>query len=155
MHTVGSIHVAVLAAASALSPTIPLSLCCRESCKTPWEKEPDLPLLPPSLIPLSASHTVDSTNNHLLSKQRTDIKNAKQRRWTAQYVVCCVYQLRDKATLTWMECVSVLMSILPCSGLCIVTLTYRVLLWQNISVTLRLQGERVKLNTFITTTLTI
>lgn len=30
--------------------------------------QPDLPLLPPSNVPPSASHTVDSTNNRLLSK---------------------------------------------------------------------------------------
>lgn len=45
--------------------------------------QPDLPLLPLSTVPPSASHTVDSTNNRLLSMHtHTRYKNTQQRRWT-------------------------------------------------------------------------
>lgn len=66
--------------------------------------QPDLPLLPPSTVPPSASHTVDSTNNRLLSMHTHTHEAQKHQRKRAD---CCRrIDSRDKAAFACMGCVS-------------------------------------------------
>lgn len=123
MHTAGSTHVAVLAAVSGLSPTIPLSLslCSRELLRA--RSNLTCPsFLHPLYHPQLPTQWTVPTIICCQSKEHT--ANVKQRRWTAQHG--CVYRLRDKATLTCMECVSirVFISTLLCFCSFAVTPTY-------------------------------
>ena len=107
MHTAGSTHVAVLAAASALSPTIPLSLQPRATHSS-WEQDQTWPA-PPSPILFS---TLSLT--HSRQYQQVFAVKAKNRQQTSEtkevgcttHTVSCVYQLKDEATLDWMKCVT-------------------------------------------------